>query len=442
MKHATTAYKFRPAIFTATLLFVFSISTFAHADGNELRVDGKRLNATMQHMKTFGINEAGGSNRVAYSGHNKDALAYLSSLMLESGLAPQIDVAGNLVGRRAGKVAGLAPVITGSHIDTVPNGGHYDGIVGAMAAIEVARTLHEADYVTDYPLEIIIWSNEEGGKTGSRSINGSVGTEEFELPSLGDKSLGDGIRFIGGDPQRILQNVRKPGEVAALIELHIEQGAILDKEKLSIGVVEGIVGIKRWNATIDGFANHAGTTPMDQRQDAMYAAALVIAKIREIITGEPGRQVGTVGRIQAYPGAPNVIPGKVTFSLEIRDLDMAKIDRLFGLIQSAADAIADNNETEIRFDHFYSSPAAITDERFKKLINDSADELGLSSMHMPSGAGHDAQSLGGIAPLGMIFVPSKDGTSHAPTEFTSAQQITDGANVLLQTIIGLDEILN
>jgi N-carbamoyl-L-amino-acid hydrolase len=441
MKLFVTAYKFQSMISIAVMLCVMAASTFARADENDLRVDGTRLNATMGHMKTFGMNDAGGSNRVAYSSDNHVALTYLFSLMLESGLQPRVDVAGNLVGRREGKVAGLAPVITGSHIDTVPNGGHYDGIVGTMAAIEVARTLHEADYVTDHPLEIIVWSNEEGGKTGSRSFNGSVATEEFTLPSLGDKTLGDGIRYIGGDPDNILQNVRKPGEVAALIELHIEQGAILDREDISIGVVEGIVGIKRWNVSVDGFANHAGTTPMDQRQDAMYAAALVVAKIREIITGEPGRQVGTVGRIQAYPGAPNVIPGKVTFSLEIRDLDMEKIDRLFGLIQSATAELARANETTIRFEHFYTSPAAITDERFKKLINDSADALGLSSMHMPSGAGHDAQSLGGIAPLGMIFVPSKDGISHAPTEFTSEQQITDGANVLLQTVIGLDGVL-
>jgi N-carbamoyl-L-amino-acid hydrolase len=441
MNHATTSYTFRPAIFAVVFLSVFAVSVVARADTNELRVDGTRLNATMQHMKTFGINASGGSDRVAYSSYNRDALAYLSSLMLEAGLETTIDVAGNLVGRRAGKVAGLAPVITGSHIDTVPNGGHYDGIVGAMAAIEVARTLHEAEYVTDHPLEIIVWSNEEGGKTGSRSFNGSVKPAEFALPSLGEKSLGEGIRYIGGDPENILRNVTQPGEVAALIELHIEQGAILDKEDISIGVVEGIVGIKRWNVSVDGFANHAGTTPMDQRQDAMYTAALVVAKIRQIITGEPGRQVGTVGRIQAYPGAPNVIPGKVTFSLEIRDLDMAKIDRLFGLIQSAAVELAEDNATKIQFEHFYTSPAAITDERFKTLINDSADALGLSSMHMPSGAGHDAQSLGGIAPLGMIFVPSKDGTSHAPSEFTSEQQITDGANVLLQTIIGLDGVL-
>jgi len=441
MKHATTTYRFRPVIFATILLALLTSATFAQADGNELRVDGTRLNATMTHMKTFGINAAGGSDRVAYSDHNKDALAYLSALMLESGLTPQIDAAGNLVGRRAGKVSGLAPVVTGSHIDTVPNGGHYDGIVGTMAAIEVARTLHDADYVTDHPLEIVVWSNEEGGKTGSRSLNGSVKAEEFALPSLGDRSLGDGIRYIGGSPERISQNVRKPGDVAALIELHIEQGAILDREGIAIGVVEGIVGIKRWNVTVDGFANHAGTTPMDQRQDAMYTAALIIAKIRDVITGEPGRQVGTVGRLQAYPGAPNVIPGKVTFSLEIRDLDMQKIDRLFGLVRSAAEEIAGKNSTTVRFEHFYTSPAAITDERFKTLINDSADELGLSAMHMPSGAGHDAQSLGGIAPLGMIFVPSKEGISHAPTEFTSAQQITDGANVLLQTIIGLDGVL-
>jgi len=160
MNQDTTTYTFRPAIFAVVFLSVFAVSVVALADGNELRVDGTRLNATMQHMKTFGINAAGGSDRVAYSSDNRDALAYLSSLMLEAGLEAKIDVAGNLVGRRAGKVAGLAPVITGSHVDTVPNGGHYDGIVGAMAAIEVARTLHEAEYVTDHPLEIIVWSNE------------------------------------------------------------------------------------------------------------------------------------------------------------------------------------------------------------------------------------------------------------------------------------------
>ena len=406
-----------------------------------LRVDGTRLNATMEHMKTFGMSDAGGSSRVAFSGANRVALSYLSSLMLQSGLMPRIDVAGNLVGRREGRESGLAPIVSGSHIDTVPNGGHYDGIVGVMSAIEVARSLYEAEIVLNHPLEIVVWTNEEGGKTGSRSFNGSVQDSEFDLPSLGDKTIGDGLRYLGGKPERLAENIRQTGDISSYVELHIEQGAILDRENISIGVVEGVVGIRRWNISIDGFANHAGTTPMDQRQDALYAAALLIAEIRQTITAVPGRQVGTVGRILALPGAPNVIPGSVTMSLEIRDLDMGKIDTLFERIRGSAMTLSEQTDTTIAFDQFYESPAAITDDRIMNLIQESADALGLSTMHMPSGAGHDSQSLAGIAPIGMIFVPSKDGISHAPGEFTSEQQITNGANVLMQTIIGMDELI-
>ena len=281
-------------------------------------------------------------------------------------------------------------------------------------------------------------SNEEGGKTGSRSYNGSVEEKEFDLAILSDTTIGDGVRYLGGNPERLSANVREAGGISSYVELHVEQGAFLDKENISIGVVRGIVGIRRWNITIDGFANHAGTTPMDQRQDALYAAALLIAEVRRIITEEPGRQVGTVGSIQAFPGAPNVIPGQVKLSLEIRDLDMDKIETLFQRIRSAANELSGQTDTTIAVEQYYESPAAITDERIKDLIQDSADALGLSAMHMPSGAGHDAQSLAGIAPLGMIFVPSKDGISHAPAEFTSGQQITNGANVLLQSIIRMD----
>ena len=416
-----------------------SVSALAQSD---LRVDGERLNATMSHMRTIGLNEDGGSDRVAYSTYNKEALSYLCDLMRDSGLRPTIDVAGNLVGRRAGAVTGLAPIITGSHIDTVPNGGHYDGIVGAMSAIEVARTMDAANIVINHPLEVIIWSNEEGGKTGSRSINGSVESKEMSLQSLGDKTLGEGIAYIGGDPDRLGENQRNSAGVAALIELHVEQGAILDREGISIGVVQGIVGIKRWNITVQGFANHAGTTPMNQRQDAMLAAARLTSAINDTITAEPGRQVGTVGRIQAFPDVPNVIAGKVIMSLEIRDLQMEKVDRLIGSIKVSAQEIARETDTMVTFEQYYESPAAITDERIKESVSNAAAALGLTSMHMPSGAGHDAQSLKGIAPLGMIFVPSVDGVSHAPTEFTSEQDITNGANVLLQAIINLDKKLN
>ena len=414
----------------------------AHALADEgLRVDGDRLNETMEHMHTFGENAEGGSDRVAYSDHNRVAYDYLFSLMLQSGLMPRIDVAGNLVGRMEGGVDGLAPIVTGSHIDTVPNGGHYDGIVGVMSAIEVARTLHEAGERLDHPLEVVVWSNEEGGKTGSRSWAGAVAPFEMRLPSLGNKTLGDGIRHLGGHPERLSESQRAPGDIAGYIELHVEQGAILDRETIDIGVVEGIVGIRRWYITVTGFANHAGTTPMHQRQDALYATALMIAKVREIITGEDGRQVGTVGKVEVSPGAPNVIPGEVMFSLEIRDLSMEKVTRLFGEIRDASTTIAEANDVSVSFVQYYESPEAPTDEAIQDLVRSSAAALGLSSLDMPSGAGHDAQSMKGIAPLGMIFVPSKDGVSHAPSEYTSPEQITNGANVLLQTIVGMDSLL-
>jgi N-carbamoyl-L-amino-acid hydrolase len=426
------------ALFVLVAITNGGIVRSAESASADIRVNGERLNATMEHMKTFGMSETGGSTRVAFSDENRVALSYLSSLMLEAGLMPRIDVAGNLVGRREGKVGGLAPIVSGSHIDSVPNGGHYDGVVGVMSAIEVARALHENDYQLDHPLEIVVWSNEEGGKTGSRSYMGSVEEREFDLKSLGEKTIGDGLRFIGGKPESLSENVRQAGDISSYIELHIEQGAFLEAENTTIGVVQGIVGIRRWNITVDGFANHAGTTPMDQRQDALYAAALLIAEVRRIITAEPGRQVGTVGRIKAFPDVPNVIAGRTSLSLEIRDLDMDKVGTLFERVRQAGLRIAEETDTRIVFDQYYESPAAITDERIKNMIQESADVLSLSAMHMPSGAGHDAQSLRDIAPLGMIFVPSKGGISHAPSEFTSPEQITNGANVLLQTIVRMD----
>jgi len=430
--------KLKSAIATFVLLGLLAAANGADAP----IVDGERLNRTMEEMKTFGGNADGGSDRVAFSSYNREALTYLAGLMKDAGMSTRIDFAGNLIGRFEGSRKGAATLLAGSHIDTVPNGGHYDGIVGVMAAIEVARTLNDRDLRLEHPLEIAVWTNEEGGKTGSRSMNGSVAVGEMSLPSLGDRSLGEGIRFLGGNPERLFENRAAPGSIAGYVELHVEQGAILDREQIDIGIVEGIVGIKRWYVAVEGFANHAGTTPMDQRQDALLAAARFVVAVNEIITAEPGRQVGTVGKLVPSPGAPNVIAGRVELSLEIRDLDMDKVDRLFSTIEQAATAIGEDTGTAFAFNHYYESPAAESDERIMKMIEKTADELGLSAMRMPSGAGHDAQSFKDLSILGMIFVPSRDGISHAPSEYTSPQQITNGANVLLRTLIELDHLLD
>jgi N-carbamoyl-L-amino-acid hydrolase len=232
---------------------------------------------------------------------------------------------------------------------------------------------------------------------------------------------------------------RKPGDLTGFIELHIEQGAVLDTEKIDIGVVEGIVGIKRWTVTIEGSANHAGTTPMAIRHDALLAGARFIEAVNRVVTEMPGRQVGTVGQIQAFPGAPNVVPGRVVTSLEIRDLDMKKIDAVFEKIRSEGLTIGNESGTEFAFDGFYVSEGAPTDARIQQSVEDSAGALGLTRLRMPSGAGHDAQSIAKLCPVGMIFIPSVDGISHSPKEYSRPDDVVNGVNVLLHTLLEMDE---
>jgi N-carbamoyl-L-amino-acid hydrolase len=289
-------------------------------------------------------------------------------------------------------------------------------------------------------LEVIVFSDEEGGLVGSRAIVGDLTSEALELMTHSGKTIRDGIRAVGGDPDRLSEVKRNKGDIAAFLELHIEQGGILDSEKLQIGVVEGIVGINWWDVTIEGFANHAGTTPMKQRKDALVAAAELITAVHRIGKETPGRQVATVGRIQVEPGAPNVIPGKAIMSLEIRDLSAEKIQTIYEEIRKIAEQIEKESGTKINFKPLdVTAIPAPAEEQVRRLIIESAKELGYSYKSLPSGAGHDAQDIAKIAPMGMIFVPSVGGISHSPKEFTSAEDIANGTNVLLQTILKLDK---
>jgi len=396
------------------------------------------LNRHLRELSRFGKTAEGGISRVAYSDADVEGRAYAMGLMRAAGLDVSVDTAGNVIGRRRGEDENLPPLMMGSHIDSVPDGGNYDGQVGSMAAIEVAQTLSAAGVTTRHPLEVVLFQNEENGKTGSRALVGELGARELDLPSHTEKSLREGIAFLGGDPSRLDEAVRRPGDVAAFLELHIEQGAILDRRGIDIGVVEGIVGIKRWNVTIAGAANHAGTTPMAERHDAMLTAGRFIDQVNAVATETAGRHVATVGKLQAHPGAPNVIAGRVDVTLEIRDLEMSKIDRLLEAIERESRTLAKRNGTTIGFDLYYVSRAAPTDERLRRLVASSARSLGLSTLSMPSGAGHDAQSLALIAPVGMIFIPSVNGISHAPEELSRPADIEAGANVLLETLLGAD----
>ena len=402
-------------------------------------VNGQRLNTHLAELGDIGRTPTSGIDRLAFSQADLAAREYVTSLMRAAGLDVSVDAAGNMTGRREGSVADAPPLMMGSHIDSVPQGGNYDGPVGSLGAIEVANTLAENAITLRHPLEVVVFTNEEGGKTGSRVMSGEVDPSELDLVTHSGHTIGEGIRIVGGDPDDLESAERQEGSIAAYLELHIEQGAFLERENLDIGVVEGIVGIKRWRVTVDGFANHAGTTPMNDRRDALLAAAAFIQMVNRVVTRTDGRQVGTVGQLEVSPGAPNVIPGQVTLSLEIRDLDMDKIDALFQAIESESQTLARETRTTIAFNQFYVSRAAPTAERIRSLIAEAATELGYSVQRMPSGAGHDAQSIALLAPIGMIFIPSVGGISHSPQEFSSPEDIAAGANVLLGTLLRLDE---
>ncbi len=406
---------------------------------SSVRVNGQRINDHLKDLSKFGANPQGGVSRVAYSEADLQGRSYAITLLKEAGLDVHIDAAGNIVGTRTGSDPQLKPLLIGSHIDSVPMGGNYDGDVGSLSAIEVAQTLKEKQITLRHPLEVIIFQNEEGGTIGSQALGEGLDERRLNLVSQSGRTIREGTRVVGGNPDQLAAVKRQPGSIAGYFELHIEQGGSLEREKIDIGVVEGIVGILHSDVTIEGFANHAGTTPMDQRRDALLSAARFIEKVNQIVTSVPGRQVGTVGWIKAEPGAYNVIPGKVVLGLELRDLDEKKFVRLFDQVRAEAEGLGKLNQTRFSFTDPVISHPALTDKSFQKLIDDTARSLGFSTKVMPSGAGHDAQEIARIGPVGMIFIPSVGGISHSPKEFSRPQDVENGANVLLQTVLAFDK---
>src|SRR5437868_2447390 len=429
--------KQRAGFFLAAFLMLGPALVFPQS-GAQPRINGTRITTHLTELSEFGKNPQGGVSRLAYSDADLKGREYVIGLMKSAGLDVSIDTAGNIIGRKAGTDKSLPPLLVRSHIDSVPEGGNYDGDVGSISAIEAAQALRDAGVSLRHPLEVIIFENEEGGTIGSHAIGTGLTEKQLNLVTNGGKRIGDGIRFIGGDPDQLARARRKRGDIAAYLELHIEQGGILDSNRINIGVVEGIVGIKQWEVAIEGFANHAGTTPMNQRRDALLAAAKFIESVNRIVTATPGRQVGTVGKLQVQPGAYNVIPGKVVAGLELRDLDEKKIDLLFKLISSEADEIGRAAGTKFSFTQTNAIIPAPTDPRLRTIIDQAAKGLGFTTRVMPSGAGHDAQEIAPIAPVGMIFVPSVGGISHSPREYSKPEDIANGANVLLQVLLKVD----
>jgi len=418
----------------------------ADAGSSAFHVDSRRLQSTLEKLSEFGRNPEGGVTRVGFSEADMAAREYVIGLMKEAGLDVRVDPAGNIFGRREGSKK-LPVLLTGSHIDSVLHGGNYDGDVGSMGAIEVARALNDGKVRTRHPIEVVIWTNEEGnhfglGTFGSGVAAGVLGPEVLDRKDDQGKTIADWLRRYGQDPARLTEARIPRGAVAASVELHIEQGPNLDETKVPIGVVEGIVGVRRWGCAVAGFANHAGTTPMNRRKDALAAASREVLAVRDVVRAETGRQVGTVGFMKAEPGAINVVPGRAEFPVELRDLDDAKIDRMWAKVQEEFRSIDRAEGVETRCAPLDEVRAARADPPLQAAIRDAARSAGLSTVDLPSLAGQDSQNIARIAPMAMIFVPSKDGISHSPKEFTSPEDIANGAEVLYRTLLLLDERLD
>ncbi len=415
--------------------------SFAQARKSDLRINADRLLHSLEELSVFGRPAGGtfsdGVSRVAFTDADVAGRNYAMQLMRAFGMEPQIDPAGNIFGLRSGSDQDLKTILFGSHIDSVPSGGNFDGDLGSMSAIEVMHTLKEHGVTTRHPLRMVIWTDEENTFAGSGSAAGVLQPSDLSRVRNGI-SLADGLRKLGGDPTRLAEAPLSPATFHCYLELHIEQGGILYKANVPIGVVEGIVSIDEYDVEIRGFANHAGTTPMADRHDALLAAAKLIEAVQNVVTREPGRQVGTVGRLQVFPNAPNVVPGLVKHSIELRDLSPEKIARLGEEIQKRAKEIAEETRTEIILQKIEHDPPAVANPEIQAKIEVASAKLGLKTMRLPSGAGHDAQMIAKIGPIGMIFVPSIDGISHSPKELTRWEDCTNGANVLLQTILLID----
>ena len=406
-----------------------------------LRIDGERLSASIDRMAAIGTNPDGSVCRRGFTEQDVEGRILLSGWMRDAGLKVRIDTAGNLIGRLEGSVSGLPALVTGSHIDTVPTGGRFDGVLGVLAGLEIARTLQSADRSLQHPLEVIAFADEESTMVGCKGMSGTASKDPTSFVTSNGKPIEDNLSMIGGDWSDLASARRPDDAIAAFVELHVEQGGVLEQRGDVIGMVDGVVGQKRFTVVIEGQANHAGTTPMNSRQDALAAAARVVLSVEQMALEHPGDPVATVGRLDVWPNAANVVPGSVQLTVDIRDLDPTVLEQLANTLMNALERIGESSGCAIRLDPQFDVAPTPADQTVKQAIAVSAETLGLRTSSLPSRASHDAQEIGRRWPMGMIFVPSRDGLSHSAGEFTEPAHCEAGTQVLLDTLLRLDRTL-
>ncbi|MCL6517294.1 MAG: Zn-dependent hydrolase [Alicyclobacillus sp.] len=392
-------------------------------------------------LADIGRQPEGGVTRLAFTPEWRRAKEVVAGFMREAGLEVREDAVGNLIGRWPGRRPELPVVLTGSHLDSVFHGGNFDGPLGVLAAVEALQTLREHGVETDHPVEVVSFTDEEGarfrfGMTGSRGVAGTLTAEELEHKDANGVSIAEAMRAYGLPPERFAEAARAKGSVKAYVELHIEQGRVLEQAGLAVGVVTGMAGPLWLTFTIEGEAGHAGATPMGLRHDALVGAAAVIQAIETECRRHP-HTVGTVGQLQVHPGGVNIIPGRVTFTLDLRDVDEAERDRAEAAIVDAARAVCEERGLRLTVETLQRIPPVPCAEAIQEIIEDALGQLGLPAMRLVSGAGHDGMQLRDLCPVGMIFARSKDGISHDPAEYTSPEDCAAAADVLMHTLVRL-----
>jgi N-carbamoyl-L-amino-acid hydrolase len=403
-----------------------------------MKIDRRRLEQSIEELGRIGQTPRGGLTRLALTDEDKRGRDWMVARMREAGLSVTVDQMGNIFGLRGGEAA-LPPVIMGSHVDSVPTGGRYDGQLGVLCGLEVIRTLNDEQIRTRYPVTLAIFTNEEGARFQPAMIASGVMAGKIALEDAYNARDKDGIRlvdelerigYLGAEPC-----VARP--FRAYLELHIEQGPLLEEDALSVGVVEGIVAIAWSRLTIHGVQDHAGPTPMRIRHDALVAAAEVVAGVRRIASEIGGDLVTTVGNLVVTPNIVNAIPGRVTLSIDMRDPRDATLDRALGRLEPIVRDACEREGVRYELEHYWRVPYTPFDRDVVDAVERAATAAGARHRRIRSGAGHDAQYMAAIGPAGMVFVPSRDGRSHCEEEFTPIGDIDYGARTLLMAALDL-----
>jgi len=406
-----------------------------------ITINIERLQQDIENLATIGRHEDHGIYRMAFSAGDMLGREWFKEKIQEAGLELYEDGAGNVHGRLAWD-AQRPSVITGSHIDTVPGAGHLDGALGVVAGLECLRRVKEENIQLAHPLEVIAFSDEEGrfgGMVGSQSFTGMLTPENIiNAVDLDGVTLTDAMKSCGYDAMSALHARRTPESIHAFVELHIEQGPILDQMGFSVGVVDAIAGLFKWDVSLIGVPNHAGTTPMHLRNDAFQGLSNFASQLQRILDENGSeRSVATIGRVDLTPGAANVVPGRVDFSLEARDTEQRVLDDLQNAFRRALSAIARRYNLMFEFKVLSEIEPVKCSAGILEEIKHAADDLSIQHLQMASGAAHDTQMLAKITRAAMIFVPSKDGRSHSVAEWTDMRDIEKGCNVLVNTLVRL-----